>query len=151
MDLAAALPRRQLERAMDEGERLRLTTARELQAIASAHIGHRGAARLATALARHEIGSTLTRSQLEEGMLETCCEHGLPAPQVNARVERWTADFLWPDHKLIVETDGRQAHATRRAFESDRLRSCVRHRGCGRKVSPHRRHATARSIPPWLR
>ena len=31
-------------------------------------------------------------------------------------------DFSWPDHRLIVETDGRAAHGDRAAFESDRRR-----------------------------
>jgi very-short-patch-repair endonuclease len=31
-------------------------------------------------------------------------------------------DALWPDHKLIVELDSRQAHGTTHAFEADRLR-----------------------------
>jgi very-short-patch-repair endonuclease len=31
-------------------------------------------------------------------------------------------DFLWRDHRLIVETDGWETHQTRAAFELDRLR-----------------------------
>ena len=31
-------------------------------------------------------------------------------------------DLLWPDHGLIVELDGRTAHATRAGFEADRRR-----------------------------
>jgi very-short-patch-repair endonuclease len=31
-------------------------------------------------------------------------------------------DFLWPEQRLIVETDGFGAHGTRRAFERDRQR-----------------------------
>jgi very-short-patch-repair endonuclease len=32
------------------------------------------------------------------------------------------ADAVWPDAKLIVELDGRQAHLTMSAFEADRER-----------------------------
>jgi very-short-patch-repair endonuclease len=32
------------------------------------------------------------------------------------------ADFLWWEERLIVETDGRRVHSTRRALEQDRLR-----------------------------
>jgi uncharacterized protein DUF559 len=32
------------------------------------------------------------------------------------------ADFLWRDERLIVETDGRLAHGTSKAFEHDRQR-----------------------------
>jgi very-short-patch-repair endonuclease len=31
-------------------------------------------------------------------------------------------DFVWPAQRLVVETDGRAYHATRRAFEEDRRR-----------------------------
>jgi very-short-patch-repair endonuclease len=34
----------------------------------------------------------------------------------------YKADFLWRSHKLIAETDGRDVHTTRKAFEHDRLR-----------------------------
>jgi very-short-patch-repair endonuclease len=34
----------------------------------------------------------------------------------------YKADFLWRDEKLIAETDGRDVHTTRKAFEHDRLR-----------------------------
>jgi very-short-patch-repair endonuclease len=34
----------------------------------------------------------------------------------------YKADFIWRKHKLIAETDGRDVHTTRKAFEHDRLR-----------------------------
>ena len=37
-------------------------------------------------------------------------------------VEGHERDFVWPEQRLIVETDGWQAHGTRQAFENDRLR-----------------------------
>jgi len=36
-----------------------------------------------------------------------------------------SVDFLWPAHALIVETDGYEAHGTRRAFEADRARDAA--------------------------
>jgi len=36
-----------------------------------------------------------------------------------------SVDFLWPAHALIVETDGYEAHGTRRACEADRARDAV--------------------------
>ena len=58
--------------------------------------GRRGAGRLRRLLAEHEAGSTRTRN-----------------------------DFSWPQARLIVETDGWQAHGTRAAFERDRLRDAA--------------------------
>jgi very-short-patch-repair endonuclease len=34
-------------------------------------------------------------------------------------------DFSWPDHWLIVETDGHRDHGTRAAFERDRERDAA--------------------------
>ena len=35
---------------------------------------------------------------------------------------RLRPDFLWPDRRFIVETDGRASHATVAAFKEDRRR-----------------------------
>lgn len=121
-DLASSLPSRALQRAVDEADRLRLAGHAELEAVAGAHRGHHGAARLAAVLATHRIGSTLTRSEMEEMFLTLCRDHGLGEPEVNVRVERYVVDFLWAPEALIVETDGYETHRTRRAFESDRER-----------------------------
>jgi very-short-patch-repair endonuclease len=32
------------------------------------------------------------------------------------------ADFAWPEHRLIVEIDGREWHTDREAFQRDRRR-----------------------------
>jgi very-short-patch-repair endonuclease len=41
---------------------------------------------------------------------------------VNVAVGGHTVDFLWRDRRVIVETDGWQAHRGRVAFEGDRAR-----------------------------
>jgi very-short-patch-repair endonuclease len=63
-----------------------------------------------------------TRSELERAFLLLCRRHGLPAPEVNVRVGRFTVDFLWRAQRLAVETDGYRAHRGRQAFEDDRER-----------------------------
>ncbi len=112
VDLADVLTRRQLERAFDEAEYLRLDCT-GLRAIP----GRPGYGRLLAVLAEHAAGSTRTRSELEDLFLEACASHGLPWPEVNTLVQGHEVDFLWR-----VEVDGRAAHATRRAFEEDRMR-----------------------------
>jgi hypothetical protein len=47
---------------------------------------------------------------------------GFPAPIGGHPIGRYTADFFWPDHRLVVETDGWQGHGHRMAFEHDRAR-----------------------------
>ena len=66
----------------------------------------------------------MTRSELEDAFLALVERHGLPQPLVNHPVlgGAYVADFLFPVHKLIVETDGRDAHDNGFAFEDDRWR-----------------------------
>jgi very-short-patch-repair endonuclease len=63
-----------------------------------------------------------TRSELERRFLWLCRRYRLPAPSVNMPVGGLTVDFCWVEHKLVVETDGYQAHRGRAAFEDDRDR-----------------------------
>ena len=53
-------------------------------------------------------------------------KHDYHRPEVNAHIAiepiGYDADFLWREHDLIAETDGRATHTTNRAFEHDRKR-----------------------------
>ena len=122
LDLAALITPRALERALDEAERLGLFDEAAIAFVLDANRRRPGRARLAAVLAVHRPGSTRTRSTLEERFLAFCRHHGLPKPQVNVPIGPYTADFLWPGQRLIVETDGRAAHRTAHAFEHDRAR-----------------------------
>jgi very-short-patch-repair endonuclease len=117
VDLADFLRERQLERLIDEADYLGLP----LDGL-QPRVGRRGSGRLARVLDRHEPGSTRTRSRFEERMLELCRRFELPAPDVNQPIHGYTADFVWREARLIVETDGWRAHRTRTAFERDRRR-----------------------------
>lgn len=68
----------------------------------------------------------ITRSELEERFLTLVDRAGLERPQTNVPISvggEWIeADCVWRDQRLIVELDGRAAHATSRAFERDRAR-----------------------------
>ena len=68
------------------------------------------------------IATDRTRSELERAFLRLCRRHRLPAPEVNVPVGRFTVDFLWPEQRLVVETDGYAAHRGRQAFRDDRAR-----------------------------
>lgn len=57
----------------------------------------------------------------------------LPPPRTNYPVAGYSADFCWPDERLIVEVDGYDFHASRAAFERDRRRDLV-HREAGYEV-----------------
>jgi hypothetical protein len=119
------LPRRALERALDQAEATELCDLAALSAVVRAHERERGAGALSRVLEEHTAGTTLTKSTLEELMLSICDEHGLPRPQVNAWVEGLEVDFHWPAQRLVVEADSYRFHHTRTAFERDRERDAI--------------------------
>jgi hypothetical protein len=86
---------------------------------------HRRAIRQAE-LAGYALGSNVgrgrTRSDLEDDFLALCRGAGLPLPEVNVRIGRWTVDFLWRSARLVVETDSYLYHRGSIAFEDDRAR-----------------------------
>jgi very-short-patch-repair endonuclease len=122
LDLATILPRRKLERAMDEAEPLGISTEDDLDEIVSAHFGRAGAGALRTLLNEHRAGSTATRNEFEDRFLALCRHYRLPQPDVNVPLLDYVVDFLWASARLIVEVDGRATHGTRRAFQADRDR-----------------------------
>jgi hypothetical protein len=99
VDLADISTERELERTLDEAAYLGLDLA-GLKPLP----GRRGSGRLARVLAHHQPGTTLTRSDLEERMLQLCRRHLLPRLRLNTPV------------------DGHRAHGRRAAFEHDRWR-----------------------------
>jgi very-short-patch-repair endonuclease len=121
LDLAASLPLRHLERAIDEAARLGLCQAEDLEAV-SRSARRPGSRQLRALLSRHAPGSTPTRSELEERFLALCRKHRLPQPEVNVPLLDYVVDFLWRVAGLIVEVDGHASHGTRRAFQEDRDR-----------------------------
>jgi Transcriptional regulator, AbiEi antitoxin/Protein of unknown function (DUF559) len=125
LDLAATLSPSRLEHLLDRAEIQELTDYPSLDAIARAHPGHHGAAKLQRELRTNYAGTNLTRSDLEILFKDVCARHGLPAPQINHRVAGKEVDFLFGDARLIVETDSWRYHKTRRAFEDDRVRDVL--------------------------
>jgi very-short-patch-repair endonuclease/predicted transcriptional regulator of viral defense system len=124
LDLASSLPRRALERALDEAEINELYDLASLDAIARAHQGEPGSAALQRALDL-DGDPTLTDSELEEIMLDLCDEQQLERPRPRAWVAGLRVDFLFAASRLVVETDGYRYHRTRRAFERDRERDAI--------------------------
>ena len=114
-DLATALPRRQLENAVEAAERLRLHV----------HIDdhHPGARRLRDVVGDGDL--PFTRSVLEDAFLDLCDRYAIPRPLVNSIQEGIEVDFCWPAQRLIVETDGHEHHGTRAGFERDRARDAL--------------------------
>ena len=129
-DLAAILPKRQMERALNEAEVLGLTDALSLTDLISRYPRRRGAATL-RALLGANAPAGITRSELEERFVALIDTHRLPRPRLNAtlaiRGRFFKVDCLWDDRCLVVELDGRASHGTSRAFEGDRERDRLLH------------------------
>ncbi len=126
VDFADDAKRREVERAVDQAEVLRLFDLRAVEDAMARAGRRRGAALLGAVLADY-AGPTLTGEGLEEMFFALCRKASLAQPEVNVWVTpedgvAYKADFLWRDERLILETDGRDVHTTRRAFEHDRLR-----------------------------
>lgn len=83
--------------------------------------GRRGAAMLRK-LMDGDTAPAVTRSVAEERFLGIVTRARLPRPMVNAWIEGYEVDFLWPAQRIIVEVDGFAFHSTRASFENDRRR-----------------------------
>jgi hypothetical protein len=122
-DLAAVLPRAQVERAIMEAEVLRRTDPLSLPDLVDRH-PHRTGVAMIKAILRD--GAQVTRSELEVRFVSFLDGAGLPRPELNMPLfvaNRWIeCDCVWRNARVIVELDGRSAHDTARAFESDRAR-----------------------------
>jgi len=114
--------RRVLRQAQAEG-RLSVGQLRDVHARAN---GHPGGPALLAVIAD---GPTPTRSVAEDLLLDLVHEAGLPRPEVNPPLQlggtRLLPDLLWRAHKLVVEVDGEQFHASRQAREDDARKQAI--------------------------
>lgn len=122
LDLASAVSRRELERAVEESERLALFDLRAIEALMHRYPKRPGSPALRAVLDAYRDDYGLTRSELERRFLDLCEIHGIACPAVNTTVGPFEVDFLWATQRLIVECDGRKSHGTWSAFERDRAR-----------------------------
>ena len=124
LDLAAVIPPRDLERAVEEARVRRLVRPRQLLDVLERSPGRRGAGALRGLL---DGEPALTRSEAEIRLLGLLRAARLAPTAVNARVGRYEVDFLWRAQRLVVEVDGYAYHGTRAAFERDRARDAELH------------------------
>lgn len=108
-DLADVLTPTQLQLATSTAERLNLVVRQDL----TPPPGRRTVTKQ-----RH----LFTRSQNERALFALCRRAGEPRPDVNVELGPWEADFLWPEHGLVVEVDAWHTHGNPRTFETDRLK-----------------------------
>jgi very-short-patch-repair endonuclease len=125
-DLASVVPRRIVERAMNEAEVRMDTDPLSLADIACRYPNRKGIAVIKKILEAGGLGAGLTRSELEDRFLLFLERYRLTRPEVNAQLciaGLWIeCDCLWRAQRVIVELDGRAVHSTAAAFENDRGR-----------------------------
>jgi very-short-patch-repair endonuclease len=125
IEFAAPATSSELEQSFGEARAKRLIDDHRLeQALLRAPPNHPGAV-IVRRLLYTEPATTYTRSKAERlvrGLLKAA---GLAEPSVNVPLLGHTADFLWAEHKLILEVDGYATHGNRLAFEADRRRDQV--------------------------
>jgi very-short-patch-repair endonuclease len=132
IDYAATASAAEAERAIAEAFALKLLTEPQLHA-AIDRAPHRAGVAIVRAILGQPGGPSRTRSGGEGAMLRLIRAAGLPAPRTNYSVAGFTADFCWPDVRLIVEVDGHPFHSSRPAVERDHRRDII-HRQAGYEV-----------------
>jgi very-short-patch-repair endonuclease len=110
IDLATELKPLRLERAVNEADKLDLVDPETLRRALHGHQGEPGVKKLATLLDRHTF--RLSDSDLEVLFRPLALAAHLPAPLTKQWILDYEVDFYFPDHDLIVETDGLRYHRT---------------------------------------
>jgi hypothetical protein len=127
LDLAEAVDRRSLERAVEQAEVLKLFDLQALCTVLAGASGRRGAGVLRDVLGDLGEITAPPENANEERLLALCRAAGLPRPEAGVwltlpRGDPIRVDFLWRGAGLAIECDSWEFHGTRRAFERDRAR-----------------------------
>ncbi len=120
IDLATELPRPRLERAVNEADKLEVIGADELREALEERAGQAGARPLRALLDRETF--VLSDEELERLFLPIALGVGFSLPQTKIWLNGYEVDFLWPELKLVVETDGLRYHRTPSAQARDARR-----------------------------
>jgi very-short-patch-repair endonuclease len=138
LDSANGLTPRRLERAFDQALVNQIMYRQDVARLLVRARGRAGA-RALRALLERESGTTLTRSHAEDELLALFRRAQFPPFEVNARIAGYEVDFLWRQHRLVVELDGYRYHSTRTPFERDHSKdAALRAAGLDvRRFTPH--------------
>jgi very-short-patch-repair endonuclease len=110
IDVATELKPLRLERAVNEADKLDLVDPETLREALDGYGGMPGVRTLRPMLDRHTF--RLSDSDLEVLFRPLAIAGGFPVPLTKHRVLGYETDFFFPDHDLIVETDGLRYHRT---------------------------------------
>jgi very-short-patch-repair endonuclease len=120
LDIATELSDKQLERAINEADKLDLIDPETLRAAIEPFEGQPGIRHLRRILDRDSF--RLSDSHLEVLFRAIVVGAGLPHPLTKQWVNGFEVDFYWPELGLVVETDGLRYHRTASTQSRDALR-----------------------------
>jgi AbiEi antitoxin C-terminal domain len=141
IDQATRLGPIQLERAVNEADKLDCVKADVLRSSLDDHCGQPGVAPLRGLL--DPLTFRLSDSELERLTRHLALATGLPVPETKAWVNGYEVDFFWPELGIVLEADGLRYHRTpsqqKRGLERDSRAARSRTRGGGRlnPLPPH--------------
>jgi very-short-patch-repair endonuclease len=122
LDLAPLVSPRELVKALEQAERLRLFDMHAFEELLGRSRGRRGAKALRAALAELYAQAPDTKSPLEDRFFDFCRERCIELPQLNVVIADFCVDAAWPSKGVVVELDSRAHHTGIDAFEEDRKR-----------------------------
>jgi hypothetical protein len=131
IDLATELRTMRLERAVNEADRLDLVDPETLPGALDGYVGMPGVKTLRTMLDRHTF--RLSDSDLEILFRPLAMAAGFALPLSKDRVLGYEVDFWFPEHGLVVETDGLRYHRTP-AQQARMVKRDQRHTAAGLRV-----------------
>ncbi len=120
IDLAASLPRNELEAAINEADQLGLISPASLRAAAETRPDRPGSAALRKTLDIRTF--VLTDSELERLLVPIARRAGLPKPATDRYVNGFKVDFFFSELGIVVEADGGRYHHTPSQRHRDTLR-----------------------------
>jgi very-short-patch-repair endonuclease len=127
LDLSVSYDRRALLRALAEAEFHH--DVRPADILRTLRRGHPGSLNLRAALDAHAPGHGKVKSNLERTFRRLLIKHGIELPLRNHLVGPWEVDCLWPDHRVVVELDGRQHERPHHADRDDERDLWLRRNG----------------------
>jgi hypothetical protein len=128
LDLADVVTQRQLERSFDQAEIVEVLDLMAVNDQLARNPTRPGAKAVKAVLRDHYIGSTATRNENEELLLQITRGLKIPDPECNALIVLLDGgppirpDFVWRKQRVVLETDSKKWHGSRQRMEIDRRR-----------------------------
>jgi hypothetical protein len=119
VELSARESLRELDRLITEAVRKGVLDFRDVEAALARHAHRPGMATLRQALRDYTPGPDGS-SNLELAFDQLIVGPDIPEPRCNVIIAGYECDRYWPEHKLVVELDGRNYHRAVRDMERDK-------------------------------